>query len=1035
MIDFLLRTSLRHRAFVLAAAVMLIVLGGWELRDMPVDVLPDVSAPRVTVVTEATGLAPVEVERLITFPIETAVNGVAGTRRVRSASAPGISIVWVEFDWDTTDTIARQRVTERMQAITGTLPPEAAAPILAPPSSVMGEIMFVALTSDTASPLELRRIVERDVRRRLLAVEGVAQVIAIGGFERQYQIVLDPQRLERFELTPVAVTEAIERGSANAPGGYLVQEGQESVVQVFGRAQSVEDLESIRVAERGDVAVQVADVADVRVGPAVRRGTGSYRAEPAVVLSIVKQPVADTLSTTERVDAALDALAPALERQGVAVHRTDLFRQVNFIERAIDNLVDVLRDGAILVALILAIFLWHAGATIISVLAIPLSMLGATLALDALGYGINAMTLGGLAIAVGELVDDAIVDVENVARRLRERAALPPESQAPVLTTVFEASREIRSSIVSATVVIVLVFMPLLFLGGFEGRLLAPLAIAYLLAIGASLVVAVTVTPVLGYYLLPSRRAKPRREPPVVRWVVRAYTPALDRALRHPVALSLGSLVLTAIGVLALVLAGSGFLPELREGSLNVAVVLPPGTSLEQSDALGQLAEEALLADPAVVSTTRRTGRAERDEHVQGPEASELEVTLRDDPRAREALLDDLREALAIVPGAQVTFGQPISHRIDHMLSGQRSALAVRLVGDDLDLLRREARRVRDALADIDGLVDVQVEPIVDIAQTTIEVQGDAAAMHGLSRGEAARTVGLALWGEEVGQIFEEGVTTPVVVRFEDALREDPTRLRDALIPTPSGAAVPISVLADVRTEPAPNYILREGVRRRVLVTANVEGTDPGSAAGEMRARLASLELPEGVTAELTGQSEQQRAAQLRLMLLGLLALIGIALVVGATLRSARRTAIVLVNLPLALAGGVVGVYLAGGVVTIATTIGFITLLGIATRNGILLATRTRDLELEGVPRVEATRRASLERLSPILMTALTASLGLLPLGLALGEPGTEIQAPMALVILCGLATSTALNMIVVPALLARWGGTLTKDVLAPRRS
>lgn len=1033
MIDFLLRTSLRHRAFVLAAAAMLIVLGGWELRDMPVDVLPDVSAPRVTVVTEATGLAPLEVERLITFPIETAVNGVAGTRRVRSASAPGISIVWVEFDWDTTDTIARQRVTERLQAITGVLPPEAAPPLLAPPSSVMGEIMFVALTSETASPLELRQVAERDVRRRLLAVEGVAQVIPVGGFERQYQILLDPQRLERFELTPLAVTGAIERGSANAPGGYLVQAGQESVVQVFGRAQSVEDLESIPVAERGGVAVRVADVADVRVGPAVRRGTGSYNAEPAIVLSIVKQPAADTLSTTERVDASLDALAPALEQQGVVVHRAGLFRQVDFIHRAIDNLLEVLRDGAFLVALILAIFLWHAGATVISVLAIPLSMLGATLALDALGYGINAMTLGGLAIAVGELVDDAIVDVENVARRLRERAALPPEAQAPMLVTVLEASREIRSSIVSATIVIVLVFLPLLFLGGFEGRLLAPLAIAYLLAIGASLVVAVTVTPVLGSYLLPSRRGT-RREPPVVRWLVRAYTPALDRALRHPVALMIASLAITAAGAVALMLAGSGFMPELREGSLNVAVVLPPGTSLEQSDALGRLAEETLLADPAVAAITRRTGRAERDEHVQGPESSELEVTLRDDPRSREALLEDLREALEIVPGAQVTFGQPISHRIDHMLSGQRSALAVRLSGDDLDLLRREARRVRDALAGIEGLVDVQVEPIVDIAQTTVDIRGDDAAMHGLSRGEAARTVGLALWGEEVGQMFEDGVTTPVVVRFEDALREDPTHLSDALIPTPSGAAVPVSVLADIRTEPAPNYILREGVRRRVLVTANVEGIDAGSAAAQMRARLAQLTLAEGVTAELSGQSEQQRAAQLRLLLLGLLALIGIALVVGATLRSARRTAIVLVNLPLALAGGVVGVYLAGGVVTIATTIGFITLLGISTRNGILLATRTRDLELEGVPRFEATQRAALERLSPILMTALTASLGLLPLGLALGEPGTEIQAPMALVILCGLATSTALNMIVVPSLLARWGGALRPEALPAHR-
>lgn len=1024
MIDLVLRTSLRHRAFVLAAAAALIAGGLFSLRDMPVDVLPDVSAPRVTIVTEATGLAPVEVEQLITFPIEAAVNGVAGNRRVRSASAPGISIVWVEFDWDVDPTVARQRVTERLQSIAATLPPEAAPPILAPPSSVMGEIAFVALTSDARSPMELRRIAERDVRRRLLALEGVAQVVAIGGERRQYQVALDPQRLERFGLTPLEVAEAISTGSANAPGGYVVDGGQEAVVRVVGRAGGVEDLQAIHVAERGGLPVSLREVADVRVGPAVRRGAGSYRASPAVILSVVKQPGADTVATTARVDEAIAVLAPSLERQGVVVHSAELFRQVDFVDRAIDNLVDVLRDGALLVALILAVFLWHVGATTISVLAIPLSMLGATLALDALGYGLNAMTLGGLAIAVGELVDDAIVDVENVARRLRERAALPEAERASVRSTVLEASREIRSSIVSATAVLLLVFLPLLFLGGFEGRLLAPLAVAYLVAIGVSFVVAITITPVLASYLLPSRRAAPPREPPVAARIQRAYAPLLDRALAHPVAAAVGAALLTAVGLAGLLGAGTSFLPELREGSLNVALVLPPGTSLAESDALGRLAEEALLRDPAVVSTTRRTGRAERDEHVQGPEASEMDVVLRPDERSREALVADLREALAVVPGAQVTFGQPISHRIDHMLSGQRAAFAVRLVGDDLDALREAGRVVQAGIGDVDGLVDVQVEPIVDIPQLTVDVDPDAAARYGLSRGEAARTIGLALWGRDVGRVYEDGVATDVVVRFGDALREDPARLRDALIPTPIGAAVPLSSLADVRRELAPNYVMREGVRRRLMVTANVEGADLGGVADAVAARLRALELPPGITGEVTGRIEQQREAQLRLLLLGALALLGVALVVGATLRSARRAAIVLTNLPFALAGGVLGVYLAGGAVSVATTIGFITLLGIATRNGLLLATRCRDLELEGVDRRSAARQAALERLSPILMTALTAAFGLLPLGLAVGEPGTEIQAPMALVILTGLLTSTALNMVVVPSLLARWGGS-----------
>ncbi len=1088
MIDLVLRASLRHRAFVLAASVALVVGGLYSLRGMPVDVLPDVSAPRVTIVTEATGLAPVEIERLVTFPIETVVNGVAGTRRVRSASAPGISIVWVEFDWDTSDTVARQRVTERLQGLAGALPPEASPPILAPPSSVMGEIAFVAVTSDTLDPMELRRVAERDVRRRLLAVGGVAQVVPIGGADRQYQIVLDPQRLHRHGLTPIEVAGALEAGTANAPGGYLVESGQESIVRVVGRASGVDELRAIRIAERGGVPITVAEIAEVRVGPAVRRGAASYDARPAVVLSIVKHPGADTRGTTARVDEALDALEPSLVTSGVVLHR-ELFRQIDFIDTAIDNLTTVLRDGAILVALVLILFLWSPSATAISVAAIPLSMLGATLALDALGYGLNAMTLGGLAIAVGELVDDAIVDVENVARRLRERAALPEEARPPALATVLEASREIRSSIVSATVVIVLVFLPLLFLGGFEGRLLSPLAVSYLVAIFASLVVAVTVTPVLASLLLPRSAAKhghqppvvgsgsrsepdsaqarlPSREreglgeglpgehpppdplpraggadpsafqPPVVRLLTRRYAPLLDLAMRHPVPVAAGALAVVLAGALALFGTGTAFLPELRESSLNVAMVVAPGTSLDESDALGRLAEQALLSDPAVISTTRRTGRAERDEHVQGPEASETDVLLRADERSREELLEDLRERLAIVPGATFTFGQPISHRIDHLLSGQRAALAVRVSGDDLDLLRESARRVRDAIAGVPGLVDLQVEPIVDIPEVVADVDGASAARYGLSRGEAAETLGLALWGREVAQVLEEGVTTPVVVRFGDELRADRRRLAATLLPTPSGAAVPLEAIADVRETSAPNYVLRENVQRRVLVTANVDGGDLGDAGEAIRARLAAMQLPAGVSAELTGQFEQQSAAQERLFLLGLLAVIGIALVVGATLRSARRSAIVLVNLPLALAGGVAGVYLAGGALSVASTIGFITLFGIATRNGILLATRVRDLEEEGVPRHEASRRAALERLSPILMTALTAALGLLPLALAVGEPGTEIQAPMAMVILTGLSTSTVLNMFVVPSLLARWGGAPGREAIltaAPR--
>ena len=1035
MIELLLRFSLQRRWLVVGAAVALMAVGIWRAAHMPVDVFPDLTAPRVTVVTEATGLAPEEIERLITFPIETAVNGVAGVRRVRSASAPGISVVWVEFDWDTTPAIARQRVTERLQGMGGQLPPEASAPAFAPPSSVMGEIAFVALTAapdaapaadpaDPADPMELRRVAEVEVRRRLLAVSGVSQVVALGGRERQYQILVDPTLLERYRLTLDQVTAAIERGNQSAPGGFVVEGGQESVVRVLGRAQGTEDLAAIVVALRGGVPVRVGQLGQVRVGPAVPRGAGSYNARPAVILSVVKQPGADTLATTARVDAALDELLPALAQRGMALHR-DLFRQADFIQTAVNNLLTILRDGAVLVVLVLLLFLWSLRPTLISALAIPLSLVTATLVLDALGMTLDTMTLGGLAIAIGELVDDAIVDVENVTRRLRERALLPESERAPAVRTVLDASREIRSSIVSATLVLMLVFLPLLFLGGLEGRLLRPLAVAYLVAIAASLLVAVTVTPALCSFLLPgAAQRRDAREPPLLRRLHTLYEPVLALALRRPGAMAMAAVLVVAAGLAGLAGVGRSFLPTFNEGSLTIAAVTLPGTSLQESDALGAMAERALLADPAVVSTGRRTGRAERDEHVQGVEAGEIDVRLRPDDRGKEQLVADLRARLAAVPGMQLTMGQPISHRIDHMISGQRAALSIKVVGQDLDVLRRTAERVRRAIEPVPGLVDLQVEQIVEIPQLVVQVDPTMAAHYGLSAGMAAETVGTALWGKTVGHIFEHGAATEVVVRYADAAREDLEAVRRTRLPTPAGATVPVSALADVRRDIGPNYILRENVERRVVVTANVSGRDLRGVYEDIRARIGeSVSLPAGVRIDYAGQFEREAATGARLLLLGALAVLGIALIVGTTLGSVRRTLIVLVNLPLALAGGVIGVYLGGGILSVASMIGFITLFGIATRNGILLATRARDLEQRGVDRASAVAESARERLAPILMTAVTAALGLLPLALALGEPGSEIQAPMALVILTGLVTSTALNMALVPALLARWGG------------
>ncbi|MCC7536280.1 MAG: efflux RND transporter permease subunit, partial [Deltaproteobacteria bacterium] len=929
MIEGVLRFSLQRRALVLGAAVVMLAVGGWRAMSMPIDVFPDLTAPVVAVVTEVTGMAPQEVERLVTFPIETAVNGVPGVRRVRSASSTGISIVWVEFDWDTSAVVARQRVTERLSGLEGALPPDASPPTLAPASSVMGEIAFVALTSSRVDSMELRRVAEVEVRRRLLSIAGISQVVAIGGDERQYQIELDPPALERHGVTLDDVADAVERGNRNTPGGFVVERGQESVVRIQGRAHGVEDLENIVVAVRDGTPVLVRHVAVVRIGVAVRRGAGSYRGRPAVVLAVTKQPGADTIAATHALDEALDVLARDLGSRGIRVHR-DIFRQATFIERSVGNLLTVLRDGAVLVALVLLLFLWSIRPTVISVAAIPLSLVAAVLVLDALGMSLDTMTLGGLAIAIGELVDDAIVDVENVVRRLREWAAQPSEARPTFSQVVFTASLEIRTSIVSATLVIVLVFLPLFFLEGLEGRLMRPLAVAYVVAILASLVVALTVTPALCSLLLARHRPRSEvREPPVLRALHRLYAPTLRVALRWPRLVLLGSVLLLVGAVAAFLGLGRSFLPEFNEGSLTVAVVTLPGTSLEQSDALGRMAEEALLADPAVVSTSRRTGRAERDEHVQGVEAAEMEVMLRPDARSREQLLSDVRERLAAVPGVNVTVGQPISHRIDHMVSGQRAALSIKVIGDDLQLLRRVAEEVRRAVEGTPGLVDLGVEQVVDIPEIVVRIDHAAAARYGLSPGVAASAVSAALYGRTVGRVLEGAASSDVVVRYDDRARADLDAVRNLRLATPSGALVPVSTIAAVRAERGPNYVIRENVERRIAVTANVSGNDPRSVVDEVRARVGrAVRPPAGVRIDYAGQFEREAAAGRRLLILGVLVVLGIGIIVATSLGSVRRTLIVLANLPLALAGGVAGVYASGGVLSVASIIGFITLFG-----------------------------------------------------------------------------------------------------------
>jgi len=1009
---------------VLGAALTLLGVGVYRSARMPVDVFPDLTAPRVTVVTESTGLASEEVESLVTYPIEAGMSGIAGVRRVRSASAQGISLVWVEFEWGVDPAAARQQVTERLQGVVGTLPSEARPPVLAPAASVMGEIAFVALTSTTKSALELRRAAEQHVRRQLLAVEGVSQVVAIGGEVKQYQILVKPQVLEGLGVTLSEIIRAVENGSENAPGGYAIASGQESVIRVLGRAQGLADLEDILVTVRDGVPIRIRDLAKVQIGSAVMRGAASYNARPAVLLSIIKQPEADTAGTTRHVDQALDTLVPQLSARGMTLER-DVFRQKDFIDTAVDNLVSVLRDGALLVILVLWLFLWSLKPTLISAVAVPLSLVSAVLVLDLLGLAIDTMTLGGLAIAIGELVDDAIVDVENVTRRLRERAALPASERGTIVETVRVASLEIRSSVVSATFILMLVFTPLLLLDGLEGRLLFPLAVSYLVAIFASLVVAVTVTPVLCSFLL---RPKPvegaSADPPLIRGILRLYRPVLHFSLRRPLTILAFALLVLGTGLYGLSRMGRAFLPEFNEGSLTINMVLKPGTALAESNALAAMAERKLLEDDAVLSVGRRTGRAERDEHVLGVETSELEVRIAPgDPRGREVLFSDMRERLRSVPGAHFTLGQPISHRIEHMVSGQRTSLSIKVFGPNLRDNRRVAHEIKSLASARDGIVDLSVEPMVDIPQLVVRLKGQAAGTYGFSAGEAAKAIGTALWGTRAKDIYEEGMSTEVVVKYPVRDREDVQTVRRTRIPTPSGAFVPIAAIADVERAAGPNFILRENVERRVVVTANVSGPNKEGTYASLKEAVAQLKKPDDVRVVFAGQFEREESTSRKLLWLGLLVVLGIGLIVGTTLGSARRALIVLTNLPLALAGGALGVFLAGKVLSVATTIGFITLFGIATRNGILVATRVRDLELSGESRRHAVERAAEERLAPILMTAVTAALGLLPLALALGQPGSEIQAPMALVILTGLTTSTALNMVVVPALLHRFGG------------
>jgi CzcA family heavy metal efflux pump len=1019
-IDRVIQWSIESRFIVVIAAAGLLAYGAWTALRMPVDVFPDLTAPTVTVVTEAHGLAPQEVETLVTLPIESATNGATGVRRVRSSSGTGISIVWVEFDWGTDIYRARQIVSEKLQVVREQLPEGMDAPTLAPISSIMGEILFIGVVSEAHEPMQLREVSEWQVRKRLLSLSGVAHVITIGGELKQFQVLVDPHKLVKMNVTLDDVVAAIGHASENSTGGFFVRGAQEAVIRGIGRVRSTEEIAGIAVAVRDSVPILVGHVAKVQIGPALKRGDGSVNGKAAVVVGVLKQPGVNTLALTAKIDAELDLIEPTLPK-GMRIER-NLLRQSDFIDTAVHNVSVALRDGAILVAIILFLFLWNWRTTVISLTALPLSLALAVIFMDGLGYTVNTMTLGGLTIAIGALVDDAIIDVENVFRRLRENRMLPEGERLSAGSVIYSASREIRGAIVFATLIIGIVFMPLFFLGGVEGRLLVPLGLAYIVALFASLVVALTLTPALCSYVLPSARSLEGGEGFVVRWLKGIYQPTLRFVLKRPWPVIAMAAALLAASVAVIPFMGRTFLPEFNEGALTASVVTLPGTSLRESNALGRRVEQTLLEFPEVISTARRTGRSELDEHAQEVYAAEIDVRLRMGDRSKDELLAAMRAALAPI-GVTVTLGGPIAHRIDHMLSGTRASIAIKVFGEDLNVLRQTAERIETVVASVDGAVDVAIEQQVDAPQLAITFYQEKIARFGATPGGLAETIETAYTGTIATQVIEGQRAYDVLVRYPDSERQDLDAIGNTLIDTPSGK-VPLRMLASILPDHGPSSITRENAQRKIVVMANVSGRDLGAVIDDIRAGIESeVDFPTGYYVVYGGQFESEQAAKQRITMLGLLVIVGIFALLYMAFSSGRRALLIMVNLPLALIGGIAAVFLGGGVVSVGSLIGFITLFGIATRNGLLMVSHYGHLMTEeGATFEEAVQRGSMERLSPVLMTALCAGLALVPLVIAGDQPGNEIQAPMGIVILGGLLTSTALNMIVLPALFIRFG-------------
>ena len=1015
MLDKIIRFSLQNRAFVLMAAVLLMVGGIYTTSHIDVDVFPDLNAPTVVVMTEATGMAPEEVERLVTFPVETAMNGASDVRRVRSSSTAGFSVVWVEFDWGTDIYRDRQIVSEKLAEVGESLPPDCGKPTLGPQSSILGEAMIIGLDSDTTSMQDLRTLADWTFRPRLLSLGGVAQVTVIGGDIKEYQIKLSPEKMKHYDVSLQEVISATESMNRNSTGGVLYEYGNEYIIRGLLSTDDIDGIGRAVVRMQGDVPITLNNIAEIAVGPkAPVLGVASHRGKPAVLMTVTKQPDASTALLTEKLDKAVEDLKSQIPSD-VNVS-TDIFRQQKFIDSSIDNIKKSLYEGALFVIIVLFFFLMNVRTTLISLVTIPLSLLVSVLTLKFMGLTINTMSIGGMAIAIGSLVDDAIVDVENVFKHLRQNRKLPESERLPVLEVVFNASREVRLPILNSTFIIVVSFVPLFFLTGMEGRMLRPLGIAFITALFASTLVALTLTPVLCSFLLGSEKSdKAGKEPALVRWLQKIYNVALEWVLSHK-KLTLGSVAaLFAVALGLFCSFGSSFLPAFNEGSFTINVSTLPGVSLEESDNVGRRAEMLLLSVPEIKTVARKTGRAELDEHALGANVSEIEAPFELSDRPKNAVVEEIRHKLGTLPGVNVEIGQPISHRIDAMLSGTRANIAIKLFGTDLNKMFEIGNQIKTEISAIPGVVDLNVEQQVERPQLQIVPKREMLAKYGVTPSEFTDMVEVYLAGRTVSRVYEGNRVFDLTVKADDDSRSTIEAIRDMPVDV-VGGKVPFSQIAEIRSAAGPNTINRENVARKIVISANVSDGDLQGAVNRIRKTINdNVPLPEGYHVEYGGQFESAQSATRTLLVTSLMAILVIFLLLYGQFKDVRQASAVLLNLPLALIGGVFAIFFADGIISIPAIIGFISLFGIATRNGMLLIDRYNELRQSGLSLHDAVMRGSLDRLNPILMTALTSALALIPLALGGDLPGNEIQSPMAKVLLGGLLTSTMLNGFIVP--------------------